>query len=850
MKKTVIFILIIICLVAGYFFYQNKFTSQNDYYVLKEQAVIADYYYRGYYGGILKLRKEDNYVITDVKGNVLYDLSPNEYIVLSETFVAQKNEEDDTYDIYYQKNKIYSHVLYSLVNDNYTNIYNDEMDILVNDNNEVLLQDYDDYIATEYYILAFKEDVCDIYDNDLNLLLEAKKVKKMGDTYLMNDKYIVLEEDDKEQVYFVNKKKYSSLKEAVAINYDYVAFKENDAIKVYDEDNNLVETIKSKAKDFYLITKDVIGVVNHSCDTKDYKSFVNTYDKDYKVISTDCGQVYYNNHSTIVREDGLFYIYANDKLNFKLDGSKNAIVYEFEDNKYQYLNDDFSAIYDSEGKNVYPTCYDAYPFTSSIYRCSSNENINYLYKDDKLFLEDNYADITYNKGYFIVLNKDGYYGLYDIFQNKILEEKYDNIEFLDDNNLLYTYDNKLYIDELVKASKKEYLKFVKDIKEEESNKDEVIDNVKEVIANFQLEDNEKLIKENEELFQKYAYHILNNEALRDIDKKYLLKMFPAVVDMEKYNYLNLNNLLRMTDSLSVLAYDEKPDSMGEAFVGEYYLNLNYISILNEDYDYAMTHELMHFLSDSNTDKVDDIYVCDGKIKNYAEVSKLSFADQKLCENHYIKDSEYLEEAGAEFLSKVTYNDTETGSYKYTLFTYNLLLYVLDIDPKDLEYNQYRTAYLYQVLKDKGLSYKESKSLLEKLEKIHDLDTEDDKKQQGFYLYQTITDILKIYELQGKNWRENDYISALLATVFRYTPFDVVYEYVKESDVSLTYSESLKNIYSFSIYDRFVSDYPDFDKYYIDFMGNKIRFTIFQGDSEIKLDYLFDHDGKVTKVTKS
>ncbi len=844
-------ILLGFCLASGYFLYTNRNTRQREYYTFTDQLSLNRVEFESYYDEKLMVREHDQYTIIDTNGNTLYELSPYQYYFLGGDVIAQETEKE-TKNIYYKNKILYQDVSYHLIDD-YIYVYSDEVGkVLINTKGKVLLNQYDNYEEYENYILAFQGDKVSVYDKELHPIIEGKTIKKVDDSYLMNDKYIVLTDGKQDQVYYVKSKTYSEKNDNISINSDYVAFQEKNQIKVYNEEKKLVETINSNQKEYYLLTKDTIVFVNHDCDTEKDQNYVSIEGKDTDSKEKSCGKIIYNDTTITLKEDDNFQIYDANQFLFNIKKQSTGEVIEIDENQFKYDGkDQYIMLYDRTGRNLHPRCYNSYNYTSSLFRCASTPSIHYLYEEDQLLLPKSYASMVYSNGFVVVSNEDGYYGLYDVDNNQILEEKYEYMNLLEDNYLIYSYNNQMYLKKLVKASKKEYKKFLKENHNEEKPKNDQIDDVEKVIKDYKLEDQRDLINEHIDLFKRYAYHILENKDLSENDAAHFFKLFAGAVDVENTGYID--RLMERLDTLTVHIYKEKPESMEEYTIAKYYPVYNYIDALESDYESSIDHEIVHFFSSAYDRGINTIYECDNKILSYDETIQLPYDDQVECAYYEIDSSKFLEEGGAEFFNQVVYKDTVTETYDYTTYFYNLLLHVLDINEKSLEYQKFREGYFFQILNEKGkFSYEEAEELFDILEDVKRLDGEDiDRKEKAWYIYKSTSLILEMYNRMhpDKSWQEDSYIVALIRSLFRRTSVEDLELYLKENpEETIDRLEELKDPPKCLIREKLLQEYPDIDEYALEYMGNKIRMTTYKNDEVINtIDCLYDKDGKEIKI---
>ena len=226
-------------------------------------------------------------------------------------------------------------------------------------------------------------------------------------------------------------------------------------------------------------------------------------------------------------------------------------------------------------------------------------------------------------------------------------------------------------------------------------KEELNINEDEMIEKYGLENIELKIKEDNELFKKYAYIVENNDNLLDY-KKQVMDMFEVVVDNKEY--LNELSLLSKLKQLNISYVDNL-----EPGVGAIYSDIDTKIDLKEKDNYTLYHELMHFIdfSFNNDNNMYNIYRCGDKY----EVGK-GFDNR--CEIINI-DSNFIIEAGAEVYSG-KYFTHELEAYTPALLILEGIEYIYGTEElKDWYFKS--DSYFKKIWLDMGYTYDDAMKII-------------------------------------------------------------------------------------------------------------------------------------------
>lgn len=693
---------------------------------------------------------------------------------------------------------------------------------LLDKNGKVLLEDYDSITCQDDYIIASKNEKEDIFNKKLKPVLKDVDVLEYYDfdymEYYVNDDFILLKEGEEKLIYFIKDKKKSKKYSYVTSNNDYIAVTDNGKVVLKDKTGKTVTKFNKSYESYSIATKDLLIVPNDSCqaqaDGPEY-SYADLYDsKGNKKTPNGCNEINIVDDDVIVRDSkNTITIYNNDKKIFTEKNSKALYVSKNNFGNYDYAEENASYVLDKDGKRKIKECKNVQQLDNDLYNCSPVYEINYIYNDSGKILDDLYADISYYLDNFILVkNTNNKYGLYDKTGNKILDEKYDNIT-IKDSIIILEYNGKTYTKLIKNVDLKEYKDFLKkdnNVKTEEKEESTInydAINVNEIINKYGLQSKQKLINENESLFKKVAYHVTNNNKISNNDKKYLLGMFEAIIDFDKYN--KIEKLLGKIDKLEVKVFNTRPSEMNSWAVGNYFDSTTSIYVLSNHYDYAIEHEMMHFLSYSaKVDENMNTYECSSRVRSYEEVTNMSFKEQSTCEVKYFdNDNRLLEEAGAEYFTTVVYESDPYQTYNTNINVYVLLKHILEDDFKKLQYSPSKVRILYKLLNEKiGYDYEKASSLINAIADVSKIEyyNVDTNAEEAYILYHMADELINLYMAKNiGNWKDNEYLCSTIQSLLNNAPKWNLDKYLRNNtDKKIEHYNDLVNLnYENYVYDK-------------------------------------------------
>lgn len=664
----------------------------------------------------------------------------------------------------------------AFTNNTYYVFTKDKKAYMVTENGKIIFKDYDEIIFQDEYILCVKDNKISIYDNKLNLLLNNVSVVKtdsMEYSYFnMNSNFILLKVSDGYKVYFAKNHKLSDTYEYITFNNDYVAYTYDGKIYVKNKNGKIINTY-STVYEKYLVASDSMIAVS-SC-SYDELCEADLYDVNGNKLTKESSKVLVtSNSAVVVSPSNNYVIYNGNKVIYDKTLDENTYIYQNMYGNYEITTKDNNYIIDNNGKKLLEECPSVSQYDNGIFICSPIQGINYIYASTKKLIDKSYSDINYAyNNYIVVKNNLDKYGMYDVYGNRILEEKYDNIS-LYDNYVAISLNGKMYFKLINNTSKDEYLVFVANDNNIENVKEEInynSINVNDVIKKYNLNALSNVINNNKDLFVKYAYHVINNKNTTDKDKGIMLKMFNVIIDYNKY--ADISKLFTKIDEFKIKVYNNRTSDIMDGAAGQYYSSDNEIRILKEYYDYAIEHELMHMISFSikNDSYNNYAYTCSNKVLDYKEVYQLSFDSQTKCSYGMFNDyNSFLEEAGAEYFTTVIYKQKNYETYVAINVAYNLLQYILDDDFYDIQYAPSKEIALYKLLNTKlGYNFDKSKELIDSLDSLFKLQFNqfDNKLEEAYAVSKTLDNLIDAYikKTGNSNWQENEYFYSSVAYIF-------------------------------------------------------------------------------------
>ena len=470
---------------------------------------------------------------------------------------------------------------------------------------------------------------------------------------------------------------------------DYVVTLGNDKYFLY-------ENVKVNKDNTITLNKNYSAKLSESCP---YGS-VNIYEKD-KLYSEECFDVKI--------EDGLFVLSTRN-----VDGSPitkvflnngnvlekdnilsvegNIIISSFQENSY----------YDLEGNELDLQCTYIEAISDNSYACTVyGEGVTLL---DKEFnpIEDGKYDSISCDGYLCVVELDHNYGaLYN--GKKILDLTFPNLR--KSNNILFAEG---ISENLVVTLGTENINY--DIVYSESKYKEI--DVDKVIEDYDLQDIKEEIKDNEELFKKYAYIVLNNDGLVTEYKgkeynyrRYVLMTFKVFAHNKKYLYEY--NMLDCLKNLHFIVNAETSVSgaAGTYSYGEIVLMLDYAQNGKVIY-----HELMHMVDYT----INERYINSKKIYVCGDDVVITKANKNECEGKYLDQyTGLITEGGAEYYSGLYLQNMRVSSYGHAVNALASLAYIYGDDTiNDIYFSPYSEIDLFELLHNDGMSLEDYQDFLQ------------------------------------------------------------------------------------------------------------------------------------------
>ncbi|MDD3392578.1 MAG: hypothetical protein PHE54_03480 [Bacilli bacterium] len=713
--------------------------------------------------------------------------------------------EDNLSTLFYNGYAIISDNNYSFVinkqgerifENNYDYIYNLDDYFIVSNNGQYGLVDatekvlvpinYDNVQLVNSYILAYTNAKYTVYDLEGHVILENVDIKtndtnSMVGAYEVNDNFIVVLDGKYSKVFLTKTSEFLNSDFAnVSLSDDYAFVSNGEDISIYNKDGEVIGTIDNDNLNYWTLNNNYLAIADETCESnnENWLEVYNLYDIDGNEITSGCNSIssLTNNDLIVVlqNENKDIKVYNNDKLIIKRSSDISMYVDLNEFNNIIIYENYNSYLYDTSGNIILDECSFLKQLSSSQYLCEPVSNIGYLTdingnRDDKVlsdvYSSDNLIKLTYADGSIQIIDK---------YNNDLFAYDEDIIRIIDDDYLVYQYNNEYYIRNISYVDKKTASENVNNVVNlNENGIDYSNIDIDEIIETYELTDID-LINNNQVLFKKISYHIINNTNLSFEHKQFILNMFNVFVDFSKEN--KLDKLLNKLDQLTIEIYQTRPQSMQSWAAGDYMDTDNKIRVLDIYEDYALAHEVIHFISFSRQGLADnysyEIYNCSNQYLTPMEVINLSFDEQKECTMSYITYNNFFEEVGAEYYAKYYYNQKPYESYYNAVLSFNLLKYVLKTSFIDLEYSPYRETLFYQLVSEK-LSYdnEEINTLYNKFENII--------KEEQYYnytieeisynRYSLVDSLINIYKVMyDQDWKEDELfkigINALLDSV--------------------------------------------------------------------------------------
>ena len=778
MRKKIIFIIICLFLIIGsfVFLFLIKENDTTKYLAFDSKITLNNYDVYDYNNDYYVVYNGEKYALINRKGEEKLPFK-YDYIEILEDYIL--TSEDNNYTLYnFDFDIILSNIQTgestTCLNHKYV-FYQDDKAFLIDNKGKYLLNNYEAIHCENNLIIASKDNYDDIFDKDLKEIFSKTKVSEINNQYfeylsLTNANFLVLKVEKGYQVYAIKNNKLSETFSYVSLNDNLFAATTSEGVKIYDNNLNVINNFHKNYNDYQIINQNILAVPNKSCNFSYQDNYYDLYNKDNTKLTSGCNTVLIDNDYTVMKDEAnLFTIYDDNGAIFNYQGTKNSYLYPLDNQEFKYLDENNkSHLLNINGEELYPNCQTQIDkLASNIYLCAPNNSLYYIYQNNKLMWDKPYYNIAYQNGFYIVENSNGLQGLYDKLGNQILEEKYDQINIYNDDLLIIKLDNQTSIYPLKLVDKKTYLKFLKEDHNIISSKVEnKIEDIADILNKYDLNSQKDLIFENQDLFKIIAYHVENNLNIDKEDKQNFYSLFASVIDYAKFN--SVDNLLAKLDTLIIKKFKNRPNNMRDFSAGEYHQFENTIYILEDYYDYAIRHELMHFISFSLIDNKNTYYICEDKILNYDDMAQQSIENQANCSYNFISDNTFLEEAGAEYFTKVVYQNLPYESYPKSNIAYNLLQYILQDNFLDIQYNTSKPIALAKKLNKKlDLTNTEITTLLTSLHNLNQNEQElvSSYSEQNYNLAKVANELINLYELKtNANWQDNDYVALAIKSL--------------------------------------------------------------------------------------
>ena len=809
-KKVVIgisiFILLIVVFGILYFIvFKKSYNGEarlniNDVVVIDDTDITVgeDYYIK---------EDEIGFTIFNFKGEVLYkcedktqyfEIFSNSYIIVkgdNTVFVIDKNG-----------NKLVNGSTIVSVYSGNTSDYI-IIDNNVYDKNMKLVYTLEDYFSEMY--VNNKLFVCMVVNNKLILTFEDKAYN------------VIIDLNTKEKV-------FSGFDDYIPINnldgsVLFIMIKYNDKYDIFDTKKNEVVINDATVDEGYNIIKDNKSMYIYN--NKIYKDNTKIGTK-YYMSSDGCsvGGKLFDNKGNVVIDKCMFYY--DDSFDDVIIGSNfdKSVVYlnnKIIDVDTATVEGDYIITSTTEGVGIKYKVYNKKGkeekidneityLGNGIYQMYDNITRSVSFLDNKL----NKISIDVNN---ILCSFNDYCSVSDDNYNKMLYRNgkivtsniYDDIDINSD----YITARTVFNTYIYKLGNKDEINIDTD--------EDILINVDDIIAKYELNDIESKIKANELLFKKYAYLIEENNNLLEY-KKQVMDMFEVVVDNKKY--LNDNGLLRKLKQLNIVYADDLGFGVGATYSdGDVRISLK------EKDNNTLYHELMHFIdfSFNNNNNLYNIYNCNGKY-----VVQKGFDSN--CEAVYI-DSNFITEAGAEVYSGKYYTH-ELESYTPAPLILEALEYICGSDEvNDWFFNS--DAYFKKLWLDIGYSYEEAEKVINALSNRTKI--ESNGEDDTIFIVDAVIDLYKFKK--SSDFMSDNIFKYIIRNILDYRRNFTNSKYANELDVIVSSNDSIINVLNNSIGNYVL--YKDFGDFIIIDGKEYISSLCYKNDEigALLIDYDFDNN---------
>lgn len=571
--------------------------------------------------------------------------------------------------------------------DDYVIAKKNNKEYALNMKNEIIFETDNDltymensYDKTRYYLVLFKNKI-DIYDSNFNFLktINERTYLSFYDKYVVGDEYIYRLDND-EKIKFGN----------VYFNGDYFVFdiRKKTGYEVYNAKTKELVHYADKKENEYAMTfinqneKLIIDYEGNVVEDGDKQKVLDKYYLDYSVckdgfalfdldknkLSNICYSTYYEE----TLEYGALFLFSYDDQIYDLvtpDGEivsfesdeayvsgKSLRVWNLDKTKYEY--------YDLSGNEVEEVCSGGLDYIKDDRYICYNYVSSYVVDEKRNVINGPYNAIICNdKDVCLISDIKGKFGV--LHNDIVIVEPSFSGGTIDNDIVVLNGLEKNYVLKFGVAEKllsKEELVYEEKF---EIPYDDI--NIDEIINEYSLNNMATIIKDNEELFKKYASIVLDNEKIGKY-KKDVLNMFNVLVDQkenleEEYFFSALTRL-----SLSDVKEISTPGA-----AGVYYDSDKRIELLVNSHS-VITHELMHFFDFNINNSTDNnIYLCNDKYYSKTAVLELGLKEQQTCHIYSVSNN-FIVESGAEVNSN-RYSNGAIDAYVDAVEVYNALAYI-------------------------------------------------------------------------------------------------------------------------------------------------------------------------------
>lgn len=596
-----------------------------------------------------------------------YICQNKDYVDMADGYIVKRNNKDWVLVNYEGKELLKSNSYIAILKDEVSKkIY-----FNTNEKGKNILYDETFNIVYNDSVIHISNNI--LYTNDKKYNLQNKTTEDIssvgyyGDyiTYLKNNKYYALSTkenleygpfDDNKNGILVNSEQYLSLN---GLNIFWNEEKMLTSFWKADKDTCKNGT-KLKNKKGEVILSDCSYGYDLSYEDK---GFIITLDEDgdYSNIVFNNGEVRKSRRLEVV---GDYIITGGQYLNLK-----GEVIEKLKCDHLVYVNND-------------------------TYICEE-KNTSYFLDKDLKEISPHYDYLDCNDLNICKIGIDGKYGL-SIGSEKIVDPTYGDVLVYDNKAIIQDLSTMLVIDFDYTNKPLEFKDIKKNFKFDKYN--EI--NTSEVIEKYNLNDYDKLIKENENLFKKYTYIAQKNDGIGKY-LPYVIKLFPVIANNKEY--LDEDYFLRALYKLFFYQNDNKVD--GNA--GIYHDDTKSIE-LKVVSDSVIYHEILHFIDfNFNNQNNKENNTLNLYKKGNEIITESSYYDKSPEEqaNYYFTSKTYrfISEAGAELYSLDYFeNGNKPRVYLAIIYIYNALRLIYGDDfMKEVFFKDNGIDLLYQKIVDGG-----------------------------------------------------------------------------------------------------------------------------------------------------